>query len=127
MSARNRGVDRNRIRAAVLLSAGIAAGLAVSPAMAADWHDRGYHSAPGWHRGDGWHGGYGGRPGYGWYRGPSGAWVWGLLGLGALGALAAPYVYAPPPVYYPPPAYMPPDGYYVGEDGNMHLIPGPGQ
>jgi excisionase family DNA binding protein len=109
-----------------VLSTIIAVALASMPALAGDWHRDG-----GWH-GDG-HGDWHEHRGYGWHRGP-------------LGALAAPYVYAPPPAYYPPPGYYPPPayyqpppypyvpppyapapGFYVGEDGNMHMIPDPGQ
>jgi hypothetical protein len=76
----------------------------------ADWRGRGYGGGPRYY------GGYGG----GWHHHHSAPlWPWiagGVLGLGALGALAAPPTYyVRPPVYYAPrPAYYapPPPVYY---------------
>jgi len=81
---------------AVVLAASLA-----GPADARAWHGGG----GGWHGGgwnNGWHGG-----GHGY-----GAWPYiggAILGLGVLGALAAPAYYPPPAYAYPPPAY--PYGY----------------
>jgi hypothetical protein len=84
--------------------------VAVPDPAHADWHGRG----GGWgYGGPRYYGGYGG----GWHHHHrSTPWPWiagGVLGLGVLGARAAPPVYAPPPVYYaPPPVYYPPPPVY---------------
>lgn len=78
-----------------LLFAGL---LAVAPAQARDWHDRGDYR----HRGGG---------------GGGAAIAAGLIGLGVGAAIASGGYRAPPPAYYgPPPGYYtpPPPAVYYG-------------
>ena len=90
------------IRRLAITALGVAMLASAMPAPAqADWRGRGYGYGPRYYGGyhSGWH--HHGTPVWPFVAG-------GLLGLGILGALAAPPVYAPPPVYYaPPPAYYP--------------------
>ena len=92
-----------------LITASVAALLAVSPVIA-DEHRHGGGSS-----GNSWHGSAQQRHGGSWHehRGQECGWSCGL-GLGALalgGVLAALLYYAPPPVYYPPPADVQPPPY----------------
>ena len=89
-----------------LITASIAALLAVSPVVA-DEHRHGGGSS-----GNSWHGSAQQRHGGSWHEHRGEEWGWSCgLDLGALalgGVLAALLYYAPPPVYYPPPAYVQP-------------------
>jgi hypothetical protein len=81
-------INNRRVAIAALGAALLVAAVPV-PAQA-DWRGRGYGYGPRY-------GGYGG----GWHHHHHApVWPWvagGLLGLGVLGALAAPPVYVPPP------------------------------
>ena len=100
-----------------LLSATLAASLALSPiaAEANNWHGGGVGV---WHGGGwGWHGG--GCWGCGW------AIAGGILAGTALaaGALAYPWYYPPPAYYAPPPAYYPPPQPYYPQQQWMYQGP----
>jgi hypothetical protein len=90
--------------ARTLITASIAALLAVSPVIADEHRHGGGGSGNGWHGGgQQWHGGA-------WHEHHGGECGWSCSpGLGAFalsGVLAALLYYAPPPVFYPPSAYV---------------------
>ena len=115
-----------------LLSAALAAWLALSP-IAAEANNRHGGGVGVWHGGGwGWHGApaWGWRGGWGWHGGGCWGCGWAIAGgilagtALAAGALAYPWYYpppayyAPPPVYYSPaPAWYPQHWMYQGQYG----------
>ena len=92
-----------------LITASIAALLAVSPVVADEHRHGGGGSGNGWH-GSGQQRHVGGLHEH---RGEECGWSFGLGVLALGGVLATLLYYAPPPVYYPPPADVQPPAYQV--------------